>query len=75
MYGRGLLAEVSQYMNTAVPEMIAQLLKRAGKRMWHPERVVRVMGSGGEACGVVAGVASAARLKVVVVPWPVLFSI
>jgi hypothetical protein len=41
---------------------VAQLLKRAGKSTWRPERVVSAMGGGGA-----AGVASAAGLKVVVV--------
>jgi threonine synthase len=55
--------------------MVAQLLKRAGKRTWHPERVICVTGGGGAACVAVAGVASAAGLKVVVVvPRPVSFN-
>jgi hypothetical protein len=52
--------------------MVAQLLKWAGKRTWRPERVVRATGGGGPA---VAGVESAAGLKVMVaVPQPVSFS-
>jgi hypothetical protein len=37
--------------------MVAQLLKRAGKRTWHLERVDRATSGGGPACGAVAGVA------------------
>jgi hypothetical protein len=56
-------------------EMVAQLLKRAGKRTWCPERVVRATGGGGSACGAVAGVASAAGLKfLAVVPRSISFS-
>jgi hypothetical protein len=50
--------------------MVAQLLKRAGKRTWRPERVVRAAGGGGAAAGVVM----TAGLKVVVAPRPVSFS-
>jgi hypothetical protein len=59
----------------AAAEMVAQSLKRAGKRTWRPERVVRIMGGSGAACGPAAGAASAAGLKVlVVVPRLVSFS-
>jgi hypothetical protein len=47
--------------------MVAQLLKRAGKRAWCPEHVVRVTGGGGAEGGAAAGAASAAQLKVEVV--------
>jgi hypothetical protein len=46
------------------PEMVAQVVKQAGKRTWRPERVVRAMGGGGAAGGAAAWAASAARLKV-----------
>jgi hypothetical protein len=36
--------------------MVAQILKRAGKRTWRPERVVRATGGGGAAGGDTAGV-------------------
>jgi hypothetical protein len=58
----------SHITHTHTPvEMVAQSLKRAGKRTWRPERVVRIMGGGGVACGPAAGVVSAAGLKVLVV--------
>jgi hypothetical protein len=47
-------------------EMVAQLLMLAGKRTWRPECIDRATGGGGSACGAVAGVASAAGLKVMV---------
>jgi hypothetical protein len=55
-------------------EIVAQLLKRAGKHAWHPECVVRVMGGGGTAGGAMAEAALAVQLKVEVVqllvsPW------
>jgi hypothetical protein len=46
-------------------EMVAHMLKRAGKRTWHPDSVVHVMGGGGAAGGARAGDASTAGLKVV----------
>jgi hypothetical protein len=55
-------------------EMVAQLLKRVGKRTWRSERVVHAMGSGGAAGGAEAGVLLAAGLKAVVPPRPVSFS-
>jgi hypothetical protein len=56
-------------------EMVAQLLKRAGKRTWRPEGVDRATGGGGSACGAVAGDASVAGLMFVVsVPRRVSFS-
>jgi hypothetical protein len=36
--------------------MVAQLLKRTGKRAWRPERVVRAKGGGSAACGAGVGV-------------------
>jgi hypothetical protein len=45
-------------------EMVAQLLKRAGKRTWCPERVVRATGGGGPEGGAAAGVVLTAGLKV-----------
>jgi hypothetical protein len=49
--------------------MVAQVLKRAGKRVWLPERVVRVAGGGGgsgvAAGAIAAGVALAAGLQTV----------
>jgi hypothetical protein len=44
--------------------MVAQMSKRAGKRTWRPEHVVRAAGVGGVACAT-GGVASTAGLKVV----------
>jgi hypothetical protein len=46
------------------PEMVAQMLKRAGKWTWRLERVVHVVG-GGAAGGATVGVASTTGLKVV----------
>jgi hypothetical protein len=45
-------------------EMVAQMLKRAGKWMWRQERVVHVKGCGGVADDVTARVASTGGLKV-----------
>jgi hypothetical protein len=47
-------------------EMVAQMLKRAGKRIWHLERVVLAMGGDGAAGGAMAKVASTAGLYMVV---------
>jgi hypothetical protein len=44
--------------------MFAQMLKQAGKWMWRPERVVRVVGCGSVAGGAMARVALSDRLKV-----------
>jgi hypothetical protein len=45
-------------------EMVARLLKRAGKLIWRPERVLRATGGGGGAAGgATAGVASTGMLK------------
>jgi hypothetical protein len=47
-------------------EMVAQVLKRAGKWTWLPERVVWVVGGGGSvASGVMVGVALTAGLQTV----------
>jgi hypothetical protein len=53
-------------------EIIAEMLKQAGKHTWHQERVVRVTASGSMAGGAAARVALTAGLKVVV-PQSVLF--
>jgi hypothetical protein len=42
--------------------LVAQMLKRAGKRTWRPQHVVRAMAGGGEASGFTDGVASTAGL-------------
>jgi hypothetical protein len=52
------------HINLAPSEIVAQVLKCAGKRTWRPERVVPVAGScGGVPCGAMAGVALAAGLQ------------
>jgi hypothetical protein len=54
------------HINLPLAEMAAQLLKRAGKWMWRPERVVRMAGSGGVAGGATVGVASTGGQKLFV---------
>jgi hypothetical protein len=44
-------------------EIVAQLLKRAGKCTWRPERVVLATGGGGVVGGATVGVALSAGLK------------
>jgi hypothetical protein len=56
-------------------EMVAQLLKRARKRTWRPESLLRATGGGGTAVGAAAGFVLTAGLKLLVALRLVSFSI